>query len=279
MTRSLAAALALAVLLAGCNAPVDSTPGSTLSPAPVPEKPASHDRPSGELAPGVGPTGVTDAARLASAHAETLAGAGYTVNQTLSQTYTNGTVESRYVTHARFAPDAARFTTNLTQTDRFGGDGLSTRHIERFADGERVYEVVTERTTARYRVIRGPEGVPRPPSAFYPSNFTNERAIARLFTLVETTTTDRWTEDGTRYVRVASPREAPFPSLPPLQNVTLVATVTGSGLVTDYRVEYDVIRSGDVVHVVVAVEYTAVGETTVHRPDWVDRVPGGNATG
>lgn len=272
MNRWLAVGLVL-VLLAGCNAPASSTPAPTLTPVPLPEATASSDRlAAGELAPGVDPSGVTDAGRLARAHGTVLATNGYTVNQTLGQTYRNGTVESRYVTRARFAAGAEGFRANLTQTDRVDGT-LSTRYVERFADGQRVYEAVTSVTDRRYRVVRGPDGAPRSPVAFYPTNFTNEPAIARLFTLVETTTTDRWVENGTRYVRVASDRPA---TLPPLRNVTLEATVAETGLVTDYRVTYDIDRRGAVVHVVVAVTYTDVGETTVRPPGWLDRV---NATG
>lgn len=275
MHRSLVAALSLLVLLAGCNAPVSDGPASTVTPAPVPPSNASDDRLApGELAPGVESSGVTDATRLAAAHADVLGASGYTVNQTLGQTYANGTVESRYVTRAAFASTAGRFTATLTQTDR-SADGRSTRTVERFADGRRVYEATTEANETRYRVVRGPDGAPRPPETFYPTNFTNEPAIARLFTLVETATTDRWVENGTQYVRVESRGRS---SVPPLRNVTLEATVAETGLVTDYRVEYDVVRGGAAVHVVVAVSYTAVGETTVERPGWLDRVSVANGT-
>lgn len=273
MNRALVVWLVLAAVLAGCNAPASSDPGSTLTPAPVPASDASADRlATGELAPGVEPSGVTDATRLAAAHADVLAASGYTVNQTLTQTYANGTVESRYVTRATFGTAPGRFEATLTQTDR-GEDGLSTRTVERFADGTRVYEAVTEATGTRYRVIRGPDGSPRDPGTFYPTNFTNEPAVARLFTLVATEPTDRWVEDGTQYLRVESQARA---TVPPLRNVTLEATVAETGVVRDYRVEYDVVRGGTLVHVTVAVSYADVGEATVERPGWLDRV---NASG
>lgn len=269
MNRSLAVWLVLAAVLAGCNAPASSDPASTLTPAPVPASNATADRlAAGELAPGVEASGVTDATRLAAAHADVLAASGYAVNQTLTQTYANGTVESRYVTRATFAAVPGRFGATLTQTDR-GEDGLSTRTVERFADGRRVYEAVFEGNETRYRVIRSSDGTPKPPTAFYPTNFTNEPAVARLFTLVATETTDRWVENGTRYVRVASGERA---TVPPLRNVSLAATVAETGLVTDYHVQYDVVRGGVTVHVDVAVSYTDVGETTVRPPEWLDRV-------
>lgn len=273
MNRSLAVGLVLVVLVAGCNAPVSSTPTSTVTPVPLPASNASDDRVApGELAPGVEASGVTDAGRLARAHASVLATRGYTVDQTLARTHPNGTVESRYVTRAQFAAGSGRFRASLTQTDRVDGR-LSTRRVERFADGTQVYEAATDANATRYRVVRAPDGTLRSPAAIYPTNLTNDPAIARLFTLVETDTTDQWVENGTRYLRVESPGSA---DLPPLRNVSLVATVTESGLVTDYRVEYDVRRNGVRVHVVVAVTYTDVGDTTVRAPDWIDRV---NATG
>lgn len=275
MNRSLVAGLVLVVLLAGCSAPADSTPSSTLTPVDVPETPDRSDRlASGEFAPGVDDSGVTDPGRLARAHADVLSRSSYTVNQTLSQTYANGTVKSKYVTDARFASAPGTFTANATQTDRFDGTH-TTRYVERFADGERVYERVTEADETRYGIVRTGDGRPRDPLAMYPRNLTNSQAIARLFRLVETNTTDRWVENGTRYVRVQSRQEPPLSDLPPLQNVTIQATVAESGLVTSYRVEYDVARDDTAVHVVVAVTYDDVGETAVRPPMWLDRV---NAT-
>jgi hypothetical protein len=275
VNRSLGVALsllALAVVLAGCNAPASGTPASTLTPAPVPEANASTDRlAAGELAPGVEASGVTDTTRLARAHAEVLAASGYTVDQTVVRTDLNGTLDARYVTHARFAADAGSFDATLTQTDLVDGT-RTTRTVERFGDGQQVYEAVTESNETRYRVVRRPDGRPRSPAVFYPTNLTNEPAIAQLFSLVETTTTDRWTENGTRYVHVQSVQRF---SLPRFQNVTLDATVAESGLVSDYRVAYDVVRDGVTIHVVVAVTYTDVGETSPERPGWLDRV---NAT-
>lgn len=273
MYRSLVVGLTLLVLAAGCNAPVESTPESTLTPVAVPEAENEQVAP-GELAPGVDSTGVTDAGRLAAAHADVLAGTTYSVNQTLAQTYRNGTVEARYVTRARFATDG-RFVATLTQADRREGT-LSVRRVERFSDGTRLYEADTEANETHYSVAPGTDGVPRSPGSAYPDNLTNSRAIAQLFSLVEANTTDQWVENGTRYYHLESRQQPPLADLPPLQNVTLTATVAETGLVTGYRVEYDVVRGGAVVHVLVAVDYRAVAETTVAPPAWLNRV---NATG
>lgn len=258
--------LVVVLLLAGCNAPTAEPTEPTLTPAPVPETPSPT--PSRGLAPGVGPTGVADAAALAAAHARVLGSASYTVNQTLLQRYPNGTVDARYVTVARFAADHTVFRSTLRQADRRDGR-LVTRRVERYGDGDRVYEAVTEGNTTEHRLVRGADGEPRSPVNVFPANLTNRRSIARLFTLVGTEVIDRRIENGTRLVTVGTTEPQP---LPPLQNVTVTATVQADGLVRAYRVEYGVERDGARVAVLVVLRYTAVGATTPEAPPWLGRV-------
>ena len=264
MLRALAVAALLVV--AGCNVPAsDPAPDTaTVTPAPVPESTATGPE---VFAPGVTGDGVTTPTRLARAHARTLEATSYTVNQTLVQRFDNGTLRSRYVTHARFAPEQGRFRASLQQVDREEGDRVR-RRTRRFGDGERAYVANTEANDTTYRLLRYPDGEPRPPSSVYVRNLTNSGTIERLFTLVDTRTVGTFTENGTRYARVRSSEPA---ALPPLQNVTLVATISERGVVAQYRVEYDVVRTGRV-EATIVVSYTDLGTTTVDRPAWVDRV-------
>lgn len=265
-------ALLLLAALAGCNAPASDTetPEPTLTAAPIPgptDTPSSDDLAVGEYPPGVTRAGVTAPGRLARAHEAALAGTSYAVNQTLVQRYPNGTVRVRHVVRGRFTAAPGEFRSTVRRVDRRGGVRSRTT-VERYADGRRVYERVVENGTDRYRLARYPDGSPRVPKAVYPSNLTNRREVERLFSRIVTTTTDR----GPSHVRVQSVGRT---SLPPLENVTLTATVAKSGLVTAYQVTYDVRRAGRRVRVTVTVSYHDVGTATVERPDWVDRV---NAT-
>jgi hypothetical protein len=100
----------------------------------------------------------------------------------------------------------------------------------------------------------------------FPQNATGESALARLLVLVSVEVTDRWTVNGETVYRVETP--APQ-SIPPLRDITLAANVTETGLVREYRVAYDVERSGRPVRVVATVKYRRLGETVVEPPAWL----------
>lgn len=236
---------------------------------PVPSA-ESTATPDGQLAPGVRTDGV-NGGRLAEAHTRALANTSYTVNQTLVQRYSNGTLRSRYVTVARFTATPGRFTATLNQTDRRDGQ-LVERTVRRYGDGDDAYAAITERNTTRYQRLRWPDGEPRDPRQVYPENLTNTRSIARVFTLVETRVVDTVEVNGTRYARLNSVGNA---SLPPLANVSVTALVSERGVLRSYRVTYDVSRSEGSVQATVAVSYTRVGETTVSEPAWLARVDNG----
>ena len=240
-----------------------------MTPAPVPSV-ESRATPDGQFAPGVSDEGV-NGERLARAHARALSNASYTVNQTLVQRYSNGTLRSRYVTVARFTDTPGRFVATLRQTDRRNG-ALVERTVRRYGDGDAAYAAITEENTTRYERLRWPDGELRDPRQVYPENLTNTRSIARVFTLVETRVVDTVEVNGTRYARLES---APNATLPPLVNVSVTALVSERGLLRSYRVTYDVSRAEGSVEATVAVSYTRVGETTVSEPAWLDRVDNG----
>lgn len=260
---SLAVALASLVVLAGCGTSAPDTDESTLTPAPVPEagRPTATAG-SGELAPGLRETGVVDPGRLVAAHAATLATTSFTVRQSVVRRYPNRTVASRYETVVRLSADKRRFHYVLRQANRRDGRLHETR-IERFSTGEHVFERVRQDGATRYDRVRAP-GV----RAFLPANASNRRALERLLDRVDTTVTGRLVRNGATLYRVGI--ENGRTDAPPLENVSLTALVAESGLVSEYRVEYDVTHGGVRHHVVVEVAYTRLGETTVERPAWVD---------
>jgi hypothetical protein len=233
-----------------------------VTPAPVPEATPTNEG----LAPGLEVTGVFDAGRLAAAHADALAGRSFTFIR-VDARYTDGELRQRDRSVLRYAADGERFRYDLRQTDRSEGADTTSR-IRRYADGTRVYQAVTRANETSYDVLRTAGGSTSDPARVFPSNATNERGLARLFVLVDTEVTGERVAGGTRVYRVATP--APQ-SVPPLRNITLVANVTETGLVRDYRLRYDVVRSGRQVEVVVRTTYRDVGETTVTEPVWLER--------
>jgi hypothetical protein len=258
-------AVTLVLVLAGCGSAAAPTPApgtATVTPAPVPEATAAP----GTLAPGVAADGVFDADRLAAAHAAALAGRSFTLVRVDSR-YTNGSLERRDRSVLAYGATGTEFRYDLRQTDRRDGANATSR-IERYADGERVYVATTRDDETRYELLRASDGSTYAPTRVFPENATNERGIARLFVLIDTEVTGERTVDGRTVYRLATP--APQ-AVPPLRNVTFVANVTEAGLVRDYRLSYDVVRSGRPVRVVASTTYRSVGETTVVAPPWLDR--------
>ena len=263
--RWLAAALLL--VLAGCGSVAAPTPDpgtATVTPAPVPDGTPSPD--GDTLAPGLTEDGVFDARRLAAAHAAALDGRSFT-HVRVDSRYTNGTLVRRDRSVLRYAAGGERFRYDLRQTDRRGSVNATSR-IERYGDGEQVYVAVTTGNRTRYELLRASDGSPYAPERVFPANATGERGIARLFVLIDTEVTDVRTVDGRTVYRLATPATQ---SVPPLRNISFVANVSETGLVRDYRLAYDVVRSGRSVRVVTSTSYRALDETTVSEPPWLER--------
>jgi hypothetical protein len=259
--------LALLLVLAGCESAAVPTPDpgtATVTPAPVPT--ATRAPATASLAPGLTADGVFDVGRLAEAHTAALAGRSFTLVQT-DRRYGNGSIRVRDRSVLHYAAGGERFRYDLRQTDRRGGANVTTR-LERYADGERVFVAVTRGNETRYDLLRASDGSASAPTLVFPENATNERGIARLFARIDTEVTGERTVDGRTVYRLASPGPQ---TVPPLRNVSLVANVTETGLVRDYRVSYDVVRSGRAVRVVAHTSYRAVGETAVPEPPWLGR--------
>ena len=256
--------LVLAVGLAGCNA-VSPDSGTTVTPAPVPDPPESP----GDVARGVPSESATttgiDGQYVASVHARTLQNTSYTVNQSVVQRFPNGTVASRYVTLGQFGPDGDRAAVTLSQFDR-SLNGATLRTVRRFQNRSQRYRVVIENGTREATVTSEPGYG----AADYRSVLANGGALARAFGLVSTRVAGTRVVDGTEFVTVETVEPA---SVPPLNNVTLTATVSEQNVFRSYRVAYEVEREGQRLDTTVALEYTDVGATSVERPSWV-----GNAT-
>ncbi len=260
-------ALAVLLVLAGCGGTVGSggdTPTGTVTPAPVPDGEAVDRGRPARLAPGLAADGVFDAGRLARAHADRLAGRSFTRVRTDTRRV-NGSLRQRDETTLMYAAGGDRFRYRLNQTTR-GSEGVERSEIDRYADGNRVLVASRDANGTEYEVLAGPTGDPYTPAQVFPGNATGATSLARLLTLVDVTVTDRRTVDGRRHYRVETPARQ---DIPPLRNISLVATVTESGLVRNYRLSYDVERGGRQVRIVVTVAYDRLDRTTVEPPSWL----------
>jgi len=255
-------ALAALLALAGCSA-APTAPDTPVTPAEVPEAPATPatESPPAELAPGVGPWGVSDPARLADAHAAVLADRSFTVRGATTQRYANGTVRSRSGRVVMMSADRRRFLAVSTRQSRAEHDF----RLEQYANGSHVLRKSTAGAHTRYSVLRGPDGTPRGPLSLYPDNATNRGGVSRLLGLVDAEVTGSRVEDGRRLYDLSV--EGDGPSW--LERLRLTATVDERGLVRSYVVSYTVTREGRQVRVTVEFSVTRVGSTTVPEPSWV----------
>lgn len=237
-----AVAVVLLVGLAGCGfGTPTATPTEPATPAPVPT--------TGEaavIAPGVDTNGVYDPARLVDAHASVLANNSYTARLTSVRRLPNGSLQDRYDRRLRVA-DSERFHYTLRVT------GTADRRVERWRAGPDAYEAVTENGNTTYRSLNEPA----------PPTLVSASELLRLFRFVPARVVDD--ADGTAVRLAGGPRD-----LPPLENVTYVATVTERGLVRSYTVKYTAVRDGQRTRVTVEATFSAIGETTVDRPSWYD---------
>ncbi|MEF8868569.1 MAG: hypothetical protein V5A85_08630 [Haloarculaceae archaeon] len=270
MSRVAPLALVALVLLAGCGsvAPAgDGTPTRTVTAAPLPgETPTPRGPPV--LAPGLSTEGVFDAARLADAHAATLSATSFTAVREERRRYANGSLRSGYRSVVRMAAGGERFRYALNQTDVRGGSPRE-QGLARYSNGSVVYVAITRDGATTYSVLGGED--PVEPSTVFPGNATARFGVARLFGSLRFDVLGRETVDGRTVYRVGV--ENGSQTLSGLRNVTMNATVREDGLVTRYRLTYEV--GG--LRVFVTVEFRRVGETAVEPPAWLPAAR--NATG
>lgn len=271
------ALVVLLVVLAGCGGAGPSggdTPTGTVTPAPVPDDGAVDRSRPDRLAPGLAADGVFDAGRLARAHGDRLAGRPFTRSRTDTRRV-NGSLRQRDETTLMYAAGGDRFRYRLNQTTQ-RAEGVERSEIDRYADGTRVLVASRDANGTEYEVLAGPNGDAYTPAQVFPRNATGEASLARLFRLVDVTVTDRRTVDGRRHYRVETPARQ---DIPPLRNISLVATVTESGLIRDYRLSYDITRGEQRVRIVVTVAYDRLDRTTVEPPPWLPEAKAATGVG
>lgn len=264
--RRLALPLALLLVLAGCSAPGGQprgTPASAVTPAPVP----SENGTGGErLAPGLTADGVVDEEALAAAHRRALENRSYVVRIDATGRYRNGTTFLRYRTVARIGSDSRYLVVNerggefpprvVSNVTRFVVWGDETIHVRR---------TVFENGTARSSVRRGES-----PYAFDHLG----RSLAGTLGRADATLAGRNASGGTTAylftATEATDRSVPYGSRLENASGNLRAVVTEDGFVRSLsgRATGTHDRTGVPAQIRFTLQYEAIGEVSVERPDW-----------
>lgn len=230
-------------------------------------------RSDADLPPGLSTDGVTDAAALGTAHEESLAGQSYTYDREVTVVAVNGTELGRWNQHVQVGADRLEF--NHTQT----GEGRSVSGAE-IGDSQ----VYTDGSVTFWKADAFRDGFRREPGrGFAAETFSSEQLLADVLNASETTVTEfdsetdesrqaeTWyrvrAENGTETLTYDSPNGTVAVEA---TNVTATAVVAPSGFVRNVIYEFDFVRGNVSGHRTMTVRYTAVGETTVEVPAWVE---------
>ncbi|MFB6087174.1 MAG: hypothetical protein ABEJ85_01535 [Haloarculaceae archaeon] len=247
------------VVLAGCNGVTlpgggANAPTATLTPVPLSPADSTATDVPGDLPPGVFPDGTVDVERLKRAHAAALANRSYTWTFREHRTRTHPRHQSTYRSVRRFAVADGRLLGIIQEGERpadriFVADGTGYRRtgadgpVERIADPvradaflitDRMLELFLANRTFRIDVV--------------------ERDGRRLYRLFAAPTDDRIVL-GERTTTV-------------VWNLRVTAYVTSDGFVRTLSVEYSRRSVSWREHVHLRFDYSAVGSTTVTRPEW-----------
>ena len=236
------------LVIAGCSAPtseetrtVDPALEGTPSPTPV-------------VPPGIG-TEAVDAGRLADAHQRLLRTQSRTVRRATTVRDTNGTLLGRNTAFVRANRESVRIV-GETAGQAPATVGLSATEIDFWTNGT----VVASRQTSDNATRYGYRGPPLPPGPL--ADTTGHSLVEAAFSAVQTTTVQQLAGDRVRIRGSAGRADA-------RRNVSLVATVTGTGVVEQLRVSYTRLEENRTLRVVRTLRVSGVEATTVPKPDWL----------
>lgn len=255
MTRTaLPIALALLVLLSGCNGILADTETATPT-AETSETPASDVT----LPPGVTEDGVESPFDLASAHQRVASNTSHVVTKTVTVRYEN---ESEAHWNLTRRHDAQRGTSLLTQTTT--GPPSTYRTQESL-------EIWTNETVSVGMADVGDDQVFFRPTGGYVHN-PGVSGLPALFLAVETDVTGT-TQRGESLVHLVGTDVLSAEGLDPIarnvSNVSLSAAVRPSGLVTQYSLGYDATLDGTAVRITETYQFDRRASVRADRPPWV----------
>lgn len=269
MRRALPLAVVALVCLAGCGGLVgdDSSPVPTSTPADVPTDSALTDPPDGLTA-----DGVSNGFDLAAVHSEILDNRSYSVQRTSRLVAANGTTLSTTNSTQRVSDNHERAVSTQQQTGLAVTSGgyarlfnQSVTQVSQWYDGERYIVRVNGPNGTASGPLMATGAPDQQPSRTFQHYYLNAQS--------ETVTS----ENGTITVHLSGVSgELTVAALPVnVADSTITVTMTADGQVTQSSAEF----TGSLMNGLNTpvegnwtVQYTAVGETTVDRPDWVDDV-------
>ena len=256
--------LVFLVLLAGCGGGFGFDTGtetsSTVTPAPVPT-----DDPLSSPPTGLSEDGITDSSALADAHAEALANTSFTIKRNHTLITPNGTrlVDTTSVrrigaNHSHWTIERAFNGTNARSFERI------VEHLGIWFNGTHGFYQFQGPNETAYRVLLGIGGVEDP---------TSRPLLLSYYVQAESTTVS--TENGRIQLRAnlePENKRSPFMPTVNVTEQTVVLTLTETGRVERYRVEYigRLVNGSDMVVEGVRVgRFTRLGETQLERSDWI----------
>ena len=276
-------AVAVLVLLAGCgSAAGPASPGTgtaTVTPAPVPTAPPTTTRTAAptptaappargtvraaSLPPGVTAAGIANVSALASAHRAALEGRSYRAVTVVNRSSASGWERTRRV--VRVDGDRVHL---VRRTDASGGNRSS--NVE-YLDGRARY--------ARCARANGTGACPTgPPTAVAASaagtvlvllSGSDSRVVGTESRVVGTGGAATLRH---RLVVTGNPLGLGSPyGVSEARNYTATALVTPSGLVTELRTNYDLVREGNRIRVTASLRFSSIGSVRVTPPPWYDR--------
>jgi len=249
------------VLLAGCSSLGQPDRSSTVTPAPVPEQ-AQTTTPD-PLPPGVTGGGIDDLNELSRGHVEVTTGTAYTWESRYQSVryLDNGTLESDRRQRARVENETHYvYWTNRREADDDEPFSFLGNYTEYATPGQQ-YTTFEDSGRMAYQTV--PE---RPARAVIGDR---TRSAIGEYLAVENATVAVTRLDGQRFYEITGTEYA-LPTAWELQNYSVQAVVSPDGFVRSLDVEYVRTNGDERERISYSFSYTAVGETTVDRPDWVD---------
>lgn len=228
---------------------------------------ASQSNNTTQLAPGLTADGVTDAFALAQAHQRTLKNTSYTLTDTTTVEYRNGTLLGQWANTERVAADGATFSRANVGTFRNGSGSLALVRYERgvWSNGSVTLSLIQyPDRQPRYDRRDGPTGSTLSPD-------TQWETLYVVFEAVNTTVTGQVERNGTTLYRVVGTGVEPDSAHAGDVPFNLVALVDERGVVHSLQYSHPTTYQNEPAVVTQTIRVTAVGNTTVERPAWTDR--------
>lgn len=211
--------------------------------------------------------GVVDADALVDTHTENLQNSSYTVNYTLTERYSNGTLRISRETTTMVGVSQQQY--RSISTIAGSGDGVMGADrgtIKYWSNGTTTLRAVVVDDGTTYRDVSD-----TPPTVLK----SYQERLYVLFTSLNFSV-GKETVDGETVYRVRS-TEAVHPSLVPSSNeltnvtdVSLSATVYPEGTIRSYNLSYSATYQDDRITVQEQVVFTDFDSTTVGTPAWVE---------